>query len=317
MNANVVWITGAHGFIGRHLGRHLQSSGRAVFGIGHGAWPATDASRSGICQWLNGEIVASNLNQLRSLSGLPAQVIHLAGGSSVGVAIAQPREDFVRTVTTTVELLDWLRQESPETVLVAASSAAIYGAGNTGPIAEITAPRPYSPYGFHKSIMESLCRSYGASYGLKSVIARLFSVYGTGLKKQLLWDLCGAIARSSNNKIQLGGSGEELRDWTEVRDVVEILGGIGGLASPEVPIFNVGRGEGVSVRDIARLVISAWKGRNIIELSFNGRARAGDPFSLIANTELLARHGLTCATPVSRGVAGYVEWFKTDSASSA
>ena len=95
----IVWITGANGFIGRYLARELAEAGYAVHGIGHGAIHDSDRLRLGLKSWLNGEIDAANLNALAVAHGTPSKIFHLAGGSSVGLSIAQPFEDFSRTVT--------------------------------------------------------------------------------------------------------------------------------------------------------------------------------------------------------------------------
>src|SRR5437660_7637597 len=175
-----VWITGARGFIGRNLSKWLSQQGHIVAGLGHGAWPEGEARQWGISVWLNGDILPSNLVHLRSALGVPDIVFHLAGGSSVGAALAAPREDFARTVGTTVELLEWMRLEAPQARLVVSSSAAGYGNGYPGPIDEGATLAPYSPYGHHKLMMEQLCRSYAANYSLASAVVRLFSVYGAG-----------------------------------------------------------------------------------------------------------------------------------------
>ena len=164
--------------------------GHYVHGIGHGAIEELDRERVGLRIWLNGEIDAANLNALAERSGLPSTIFHLAGGSSVGLSIAQPFEDFSRTVSSTARLLEWLRGSAPECRLIVASSAAVYGAEYSGPISEDAKPVPMSPYGHHKLMMEQLCRSYAVTFGLSSTVARLFSVYGPHLRKQLLWDIC-------------------------------------------------------------------------------------------------------------------------------
>ena len=308
---SLVLVTGAHGFIGRHLAHRLHRSGCTVVGLGHGAWPEGEAAASGVSSWLNGDITASNLHALARLHGLPEVVFHLAGGSSVGAAIAGPREDFFRTVATTAELLEWIRQETPQTRLVAVSSAAVYGAGHKGPIVESAALRPYSPYGYHKLMMETLCRSYAASYGLHAIVARLFSVYGAGLRKQLLWDLCTKL-ESGALPVPLGGTGAELRDWTDVRDVVRALVAMMSLASPEVPTLNIGTGVATTVQDVAACVITAWKGSaQRDDMFFSGQSRAGDPFSLHADARQLSAMGFEWQVPVSQGLQDYVHWFRS------
>ena len=307
------WITGAHGFIGRHLSCLLAERGHEVIGLGHGAWHDAEARAHGLTRWVSGDINANNLQALAAANGLPEVVFHLAGGSSVRTALANPREDFFRTVTTTQELLEWLRHSAPLARVVAISSAAVYGAGHEGPLPETTAIRPYSPYGHHKAMMEALCRSYATAFGLHAVIARLFSVYGSGLRKQLLWDLCTRL-EGNDRPLQLGGTGEEIRDWTEVRDVVSALLSVSDLAAPEVPILNVGTGIGTSVRQIAVSMLVAWgESLDVRDVIFDGNAREGDPFSLQADARELRRLGFEWRIPLSQGLDDYVRWFKSRS----
>jgi UDP-glucose 4-epimerase len=305
-----ILITGAHGFIGKHLARWLALQGHQVVGLGHGIWPAAEAKAWGVSHWINGDIQSGNLRLLQQIVGTPDVVYHLAGGSSVGVAIANPREDFFRTVATTAELLEWMRVDAPVARLVAVSSAAVYGAGHEGLIGEDTALKPYSPYGHHKRMMEELCLSYAASYGLRVVNARLFSVYGAELKKQLLWDLCTRLA-ADTRPLVLGGSGNELRDWTDVRDVVRALDLLASQACAEVAVFNVGTGTASSVREIATRIASHWPRSNAADaLSFSGHSRPGDPFSLVANATGLNKLGFAWKIPVDEGLAAYVRWFQ-------
>lgn len=217
-----IWVTGANGFIGRHLVRELASAGHAVHGVGHGALDPAQAQTLGLQTWINGEVDAANLSALATLHGLPSRVFHLAGGSSVGLSIARPFEDFSRTVTSTARLLEWLRSFAPSSRLIVVSSAAVYGADHTGPIPESAALLPMSPYGHHKLVMEQLCQSYVQSFGIHCMVVRLFSVYGPHLRKQLLWDICSRL-RSEVAALNLGGTGTEIRDWTDVRDVVRLL----------------------------------------------------------------------------------------------
>jgi UDP-glucose 4-epimerase len=303
-----VWITGTRGFIGRHLAAWLARQGHTVAGIGHGPWPESEAAGWGVQRWRNGGIHSSNLQQLLRDAGTPDYIFHLAGGSSVGAAIAHPYEDFARTVAPTAELLEWMRLESRTSKLVTASSAAVYGAGHAGPIREDQARLPFSPYGYHKLMMENLCQSYAVSYGLSVTVVRLFSVYGSWLKKQLLWDICTKLA-SGTRQLVLGGTGEELRDWTDIRDVVRALELAMGLAfdSDVMLIFNAGSGQGTSVCRIAAMVLESWPAA--AKVMFNGKARPGDPCSLVADGRFLQTKGFAWNIPVNCGIRDYVQWY--------
>ena len=310
VQGNIIWVTGAHGFIGRHLSRELARNGALVCGLGHGTWPEAEAEAWGVRHWLNGDIASSNLSYLQQLTGVPHAIFHLAGGSSVGAAIAQPHEDFARTVGSTAELLEWIRQNSPQTRLVAVSSAAVYGAGHDGAIREDAALSPYSPYGYHKLMMEQMCRSYGDSFGIRSAVTRLFSIYGPGLKKQLLWDLCNKFA-SGRDPIELGGTGEECRDWVYVRDVVSAVTACLPLTDAQSPVVNVGSGISTPVRDIARLMSNAWTeiGNHSPQISFSGKGRPGDPFSLVSEATRIQQISGPFQMTLEAGLMDYVEWF--------
>lgn len=306
------WITGARGFIGRHLARHLAAAGRPVAGLGHGHWTATEAARHGVGEWLNGEIDEANLDLLAARAGPPEVVFHLAGGASVGASLANPAEDYERTVHTTVRLLDWIRRRCAATPVLAVSSAAVYGTGHAGPIPETVAGVPYSPYGSHKAMMEALCRSYAQNFGLRTAIARVFSAYGPGLRKQLLWDILSRLA-TPGAELVLDGTGAETRDWLEVGDVAAALARIAGLApAAHCPVVNVGSGIGSTVRSVAtQLLAAAGDDRRI---TFSGRCRDGDPASLVADVSVLTALGVAAPRPLAAGIADYLRWFREQQA---
>jgi UDP-glucose 4-epimerase len=302
-----VWITGAGGFMGRYLARALADAGHVVHGIGHGVLTESEKQCLGLRTWLNGEIDATSLNAL-AVHGLPSKVFHLAGGSSVGLSIAQPLEDFSRNVASTARLLEWLRTSSPESLVVAVSSAAVYGADHRGPILESTAPAPMSPYGRHKLMMEQLCQSYAETFGMRTLVARLFSVYGPELRKQLLWDVCSRLQQGEQTPV-LGGTGAEIRDWTDVRDVARLLTVIADQSQAEkFRIINGGSGRGASVAEITGMLVRNWG--TDVAVRYSGVVRPGDPPSLLADDTLLRRLPFNWQITLESGIADYVKWFK-------
>jgi UDP-glucose 4-epimerase len=306
---STIWITGGKGFIGRNLARYVASEGATVFGIGHGFWPKGDAAQWSFAHWTNGEIESSNLSQLARISGSPDVVFHLAGGSSVGASFHSPQEDFSRTVETTARLMEWVRVHAVSAGVVCASSAAIYGAGRSGPIPESASAAPYSPYGHHKSMMEGIARSYGENFGLKVAIVRLFSVYGPELAKQLIWDICCKLDGDASAALLLGGSGRELRDWIHVADAVRLLWLARDLCGPHCAAVNGGTGCATAVAGVARIVCEAW-GRLPADVQFSGVSRPGDPESLIADIALARSMGFAPRVPFPQGIAETVAWFR-------
>ena len=305
-----IWITGAKGFIGRHLVKRLNSSGHVIFGLGHGAWPAEEASHAGLSAWINGDIDSANLWQLLQWGGPPDAIYHLAGGSSVALSMQSPKEDFHRTISSTAELLEWVRTQSPEAKLVAVSSAAVYGDAAGEALTETGSYTPFSPYGFHKRTVELLCQSYVQNFGLRIAVVRLFSVYGPGLAKQLLFDVCSRLSRNPKDLV-MQGTGLETRDWLHVEDAVRLLELVCDSTRLPFRIVNGGSGEGHSVADTVKLLCNAWGCSPAV--SFTGLARPGDPKRLVADISAQRNLGFVPQVGLQDGIASYVRWFKSRS----
>lgn len=298
-----IFITGAKGFIGRNLALWLTTQGAKVVGVGHGAIAAEQLTQFGLVDWINGDIDHANLQSLARRHGTPDAIYHLAGGSNVGRSLENPLEDFSRTVVTAGHLFEWVRLECPTAKTTIVSSAAVYGQGHVGPIDESVSLRPYSPYGAHKAMMEQLAMSYAENYGLLIAVCRLFSVYGPGLEKQLIYDLCtkcrAAMTRSDRH-LELFGTGDEIRDWIHIDDVCHLLSLVNTQASQRLPIFNGGSGLGASVRSIAELVGQAFGAS--LDFKFNGQQRVGDPTSLVANVERTTALGFQTRVELEPGI---------------
>lgn len=302
-----VWITGARGFVGRHAASACAARGMVVGGLGHGAWPQAAHQRLGISHWMNGDITLANLDNLAASIGAPDLVLHLAGGSAVGPSFAQPMEDFRRSVASATELAEWLRLRSPSTRLAMASSAAVYGAGHEGAISETAPCRPFSPYGYHKRMAELVFESYARSFGLSVALVRYFSVYGPGLRKQLLWDCCTRLSEQPVH-LSLGGHGQERRDWLHVADAADLLVRAAHAADASCRVYNGGTGTATTIRHVAEHLCFAW-GRVGLPLAFSGQSRPGDPEQLVADTAAARSIGWQPSTAWREGLEEYVRWF--------
>ena len=128
--------------------------------------------------------------------------------------------------------------------------------------------------------MEYLLCGHARSFGIKIAILRLFSVYGPGLEKQLIWDLCTRLARG-DAVLKMGGTGSESRDFVFVEDAARMLVAAIGHASVDGAVFNAGTGIGLTVHGLVDAVLAAWPAAPVVQ--FSGVSRAGDPYSLIAD----------------------------------
>lgn len=298
-----VLVTGAYGFVGRHVTRGLKRDGWRIVGLGHGSWTREEWQLWGIDEW---HVTDVTLETLITYASKPDVIVHCAGSGSVGFSTTHPYQDFLRTVTTTLAVLEFARMYAPQAQVVYPSSAGVYGEVQKLPISEADSPSPTSPYGVHKRIAEKLCESYAKHFNLSVAVVRLFSVYGAGLRKQLLWD---ASQRIMCGETRFFGTGEEIRDWLHVDDAASLLIAAVDHASTTCPIVNGGSGIGVTVREILTELFVCL-GRTDTPI-FSGVLRAGDPAGYVADISIARKWGWQPKMERYKGLCEYVEWFKS------
>ena len=253
-----------------------------------GGW-ARPGALAGRCPWIDywmsANIDTRVLCEIGDAFGGFAALINTAGGGAVRPSLQEPALDFRKTVAATVDMAEWVRTRSPGTVIVAASSAAVYGDTGDEPVDEACPLRPVSPYGFHKLMMEQVLASYAANFGVASSIVRFFSVYGPGLRKQLVYDLCSKLSPQPDS-ILLSGSGAETRDWLWIEDAARLLAFAVTGAGTKPLVVNGCTGRGTSVAKVAAILARLFGGRTKIE--FDGSVRAGDPAHLVGSVGRLS-----------------------------
>jgi len=277
--------------------------GATVAGLGHGAWTQADWAQWGLSDWKSADVT---VEKMLDFAIQPDVIVHCAGSGSVASSISDPYQDFHRTVGSTLEVLELARLHAPKAAVIFPSSAGVYGIAERLPIDETAPLQPCSPYGAHKLMAEELCRSYAANFGLSVALVRFFSIYGAGLRKQLLWDACQKIARGDTD---FWGTGDETRDWLHVRDAAVLMAIAAGHASHDCPVVNGGVGGGVTVREILGELFRCL-GRTD-EPSFSGSARSGDPAHYIASVKNAALWGWRPEVAWRDGIREYASWFKS------
>jgi len=300
-----VLVTGVTGFIGRYVARQFSEAGWSVVGLG--TRPPENAPRQDLTDYKQLVLPSPELTGIvRKLQ--PQVCIHCAGRASVDLSRTDPAADFSASVAVTFNVLDALRLHAPECRLIYLSSAAVYGNPERLPIQETQSFNPISPYGFHKLMSEQLCTEFFKIYNLPTAIARIFSAYGPGLRRQVLWDICQKAL--TQPALKLLGTGDESRDFIHGRDVAKAIYLLAEKAPCQAEVYNLANGVETTIRELAELVLD--KIGQPIPLEFDGSIRVGNPVNWQADINRLSQLGFVPEVPLERGINIYAQWCRAE-----
>ena len=300
-----VLVTGASGFIGTHLCRTLKQHGHRVLGLdragnSNGLDPASE--------FILGDILEVDWGPI--LSWGPDVMIHLAETANVGKSFQDLHAEIANSLMVTSFVLEkWKLRPSMKLLYV--SSAAVYGNQTRETYHEDLPCAPVSPYGVCKHASEQLVRIAAAQHGLSYVIARPFSVYGTGLKKQVVYDLTRRFL-SERAKIVVFGTGKEKRDFVNVRDCCSSLSKIADSIETVAPAtVNIGTGKATTLSTLVSLIAAQTGCRE--EYEFAGKDAPGNPEHLIADTTRLGTMGVECTIALEDGLPEVIDSIRNGS----
>jgi UDP-glucose 4-epimerase len=231
-------------------------------------------------------------------------VVHLAGFKYAGVSVSRPLHTYTQNVTGMINLLEATAAHAVDKV-VFSSSAAVFGTPDTSVVTEESPTRPESPYGESKLIGEWLLRDQARATAseprpLRHTSLRYFNVVGSGFPD--LYDTSPhnlfplvLEALLAGKTPHINGDSFPTPDGTCVRDYVHVS----DLAASHVaaaqsldqgralqPVYNLGSGTGISVREIMDAVA------RVTGIAFTPEIRPprpGDPARIVASGDLAAR----------------------------
>ncbi len=293
-----VLVTGGAGYIGSHIVRAFRLAGLDCVVV--------DDLSSGHREFVPDEVEFIDTNILDTTLVAKAMVeheveavVHLAGFKYAGVSVQRPLHTYEQNVQGTVSLLQAMHEADVDK-MVFSSSAAVYGTPDVDIVTEKTATAPESPYGESKLIGEWLLRDAARAFPMHHTSLRYFNVVGSAVPD--LYDtsphnlfplVIEALLEGRTPRI-FGDDyptpdGTCVRDYIHVSDLADahVVAAQKLLAGEQLePVYNLGSGDGVSVREIMTAVADATG------LTFEPEVterRPGDPARIVASGDLAAR----------------------------
>ncbi|MDP3879115.1 MAG: SDR family oxidoreductase [Dehalococcoidales bacterium] len=304
-NKNVV-VTGGAGFIGSHLAETLARQDYEVIvldDLSTGKLNNLEQCHHEV-EFVEGSITDAVL--LSKLFQGVDYVLHLAAIPSVPRSIDTPRASHDVNVTGTLNVLLAATQNKVKKV-VYASSSSVYGDTPTLPKNEEMTPRPLSPYAAGKLAAESYCRVFREVYQLPTICLRYFNVYGPRQDPNSQYAAAIpkfiSMAREGKPPV-IFGDGEQTRDFTFVRDVVNA--NIMAMRSDVCGVFNVSRGESITINRLVELIMEQMGEKTS---PVHQEPRKGDIKHSLADISKARAFGYEPKHDLQDGLAETLKWF--------
>jgi nucleoside-diphosphate-sugar epimerase len=238
----------------------------------------------------------------------PDVVVNCIGDTFIPSAYDVPERFLDLNVRTTLNVLRACSEAKVKRILHL-SSTEVYGDHGAHACTEAAPLAPVNTYAVSKMAADRLCYTFALEHELPTVIARLFNAYGPReTHPYIVPELIAQLAVS--NRLKLGNLDAE-RDLTYVDDTAAALDALLWIPVQRAEVFNIGSGDVVSVRTLAR-VLGTLMGHETVEFSVErGRLRRRDLDRLCCDgTKLRTRTGWTPSVALERGLGMTVGWFR-------
>ncbi|MER8119726.1 UDP-glucose 4-epimerase GalE [Streptomyces sp. NPDC094031] len=292
-------ITGGAGYIGAHVARAMTGAGEKVVVLDDLSAAVPARLPSDVPLVTGSTLDGPRLREVLSEHCVTG-VVHLAARKQVAESVAEPTRYYRENVGGLATLLDAMAAADVRRLLFS-SSAAVYGNPDVDLITEDTPCAPVNPYGETKLAGEWLVRAAGRAYGISTVCLRYFNVAGAAAPEladtgvfNIVPMVFDRLTRGEAPRI-FGADyptpdGTCVRDYIHVADLAEAHLAAARRLAGDAPAgdltLNIGRGEGVSVRELITVIgeVSGDRREPVVE-----PRRPGDAPRAVASAERAAR----------------------------
>lgn len=303
-------VTGASGFIAKHLIRRLLADGTQTVAWSRGSAPKELRHES--LAWQTIDLLdAGQVNDAME-SAKPDHVFHLSAQCLPKVSWEDPTGTFDANVIGTIHLLNALQRHAPKARLILASSSALYAPHpDHQPIREDHPLEGASLYAISKMAQEMTARMWGRKYNMPVVTVRPFFVIGPEKRGDVCADLAQRVvyAERSEEPVIRVGNLAAVRDFVDITDAVQAFRVIAEKGEPD-GVYNLARGSGWSVGDVLEYYrISAM---NPLEIKVDpALLRPVDEPVKIGDPSKLRALGWEPAVPVEMALAKILDYWRT------
>lgn len=242
-----ILIIGGHGFIGSHLADFYQAQGHNV----HKTTRYFDIKNSSSS--FNIDYSKTSFLEIFSVNNYDL-IFSLSGNPYPAYSVDNPIYDIEQTIIPSLNLLEALCQVQFKGSLWYGSSVAVYGKTSLQLQSEHDFCEPLSSYALAKLAVEQYMKIYSISHNLNCGSFRIFSTFGEGLKRQIIYDIYKKCQLETDT-LELFGSGRESRDLSYVYDQILRISLIAQEIVPDGNIFNIGSGESYTTKQIAEEIL--------------------------------------------------------------
>jgi nucleoside-diphosphate-sugar epimerase len=235
MKVAKILVTGANGFIGKHLCKRLTENGFII----------ADGKSS-----YQRPLDVTDLGQLASACRNVDTVIHLAGRTSIKRSLRDPYKTYYINCIGALNLLEASRLTDVKRLINV--STFVYGQPHDIPINEKHRINPHSPYTKSKLLAEMICQYYSCDFDIDVVTLRPFQIYGWGARPDsFIPSVIQQIARKG--AVFLNGKNVR-RDFLFVDDFVDLIIAILNNFPNGYNVYNVGFGKSHALEKIAKIL---------------------------------------------------------------